>query len=179
MAQQATTYRINRLAKDFNIKSKDILDILARVGLDGKTHMAILEPAEFNLFLETVTSENQISNIDDYVRGDAVIPRKTPKKKAEPEKKDTSAPESVGEEPVVEEPAKKEPPKTSETAKKVPEPPKTQPAKQQKQPTSQPKAEPESAKPQAQAESAQSQPSPVRGTPVLPNRNGASAGGDG
>ena len=47
MAQQATTYRINRLAKDFNIKSKDIIDLLASVGLEGKTHMAILEPAEF------------------------------------------------------------------------------------------------------------------------------------
>ena len=82
MAQQATTYRINRLAKDLNIKSKDILDLLTEAGLDGKTHMAILEPAEFNLFIDVMTKENQITNLDEYVKGEAVIPRKTPKKSA-------------------------------------------------------------------------------------------------
>ena len=91
MAQQATTYRINRLAKDLNIKSKDILDMLTEAGLDGKTHMAILEPAEFNLFMQLATSKSQISNLDEYVKGEAVIPRKAPKKaKVEKDKADSA-----------------------------------------------------------------------------------------
>ena len=91
MAQQATTYRINRLAKDLNIKSKDILDMLTEAGLDGKTHMAILEPAEFNLFMQLATSKSQISNLDEYVKGEAVIPRKAPKKaKVEKDKTDSA-----------------------------------------------------------------------------------------
>ncbi len=80
---QATTYRINRLAKDFNLKSKDIIDLLAEHGLEGKTHMAMLEPAEFSLLIELITSQNQITNLDAYVKGDAVIERRVPKKKAE------------------------------------------------------------------------------------------------
>ena len=86
MAQQATTYRINRLAKDFNVKSKEILDILKDYGFEGKTHMAILEPNEFNLFMELFTSENQISNIDEYVKGEAVIPRRQPRKSVDMDK---------------------------------------------------------------------------------------------
>lgn len=83
MAQQATTYRINRLAKEFNLKSKDIIDLLAAHGLEGRTHMAILEPAEFNLFIELITSQNQITNLDAYVKGEAVIPKKVPKEKTD------------------------------------------------------------------------------------------------
>ncbi len=79
---QATTYRINRLAKEFNLKSKDIIDLLAQNGLEGRTHMAILEPSEFNLFIELMTSQNQITNLDAYVKGEAVIPKKVAKEKA-------------------------------------------------------------------------------------------------
>ncbi len=90
MAQQATTYRINRLAKEFNLKSKDIVDLLAENGVEGKTHMAILEPAEFNLLIELMTAKNQITNLDAYVKGEAVIPKKVSK-----EKNDTNKTESV------------------------------------------------------------------------------------
>ncbi len=92
MAQQATTYRINRLAKEFNLKSKDIIDLLAEHGLEGKTHMAILEPAEFNLFIELITSQNQITNLDAYVKGEAVIPKKVSKEKTDAAKIEEAAP---------------------------------------------------------------------------------------
>lgn len=95
MAQQATTYRINRLAKDLNLKSKDIIDLLAENGIEGKTHMAILEPAEFNLFMELVTSQNQISNLDEYVKGEAkIIPKKATKEKDKEKDKETSSAKS-------------------------------------------------------------------------------------
>lgn len=77
---QATTYRINRLAKDFNIKSKDILKLLKDYGYENKTHMAVLEPEDFNLFIELLTGANQINNIDGYVKGEIKIPRLVPKK---------------------------------------------------------------------------------------------------
>ena len=79
---QATTYRINRLAKDFNIKSKDILELLKDYGFENKTHMAVLEPEAFNLFIELLTGANQIKNIDGYVRGEMIIPRLVPKRRS-------------------------------------------------------------------------------------------------
>ncbi|MCD8002692.1 MAG: translation initiation factor IF-2 [Clostridia bacterium] len=105
MAQQNTNYRINRLAKDFNVKSKDILDLLGKYGIEGKTHMAVLEPSEFNLFLEVITVENQLDDLDSYVSGKTYIPRKavTEKKKAADE---TPAAEKQVEVPVT--PAKDE-----------------------------------------------------------------------
>ena len=100
MAQQATTYRINRLAKEFNLKSKDIVDLLAENGVEGKTHMAILEPAEFNLLIELITAKNQITNLDAYVKGEAVIPKKVSKDKSDADKTEAVEPEKH-DEPVV------------------------------------------------------------------------------
>lgn len=153
MAQQATTYRINRLAKDLGIKSKDIIDLLAGVGLEGKTHMAILEPAEFNLFIETVTKENQISNLDEYVKGEATIPRKTSKKKAAPEIEETVKPEPVEE---------KAEPAPDTKAEPVSEEKTSEPVRREETPA-------EAEKPSVPEVPA---PAPKRGTPVLPNRNG-------
>ncbi len=71
---QAPMFRINQLAKDFDIKSKDLIKILEEVGVTGKKTMAILEPEEFNLFLDTLTKENQIQDIDGYLHGKTRIP---------------------------------------------------------------------------------------------------------
>ncbi len=124
MAQQATTYRINRLAKDLNLKSKDILDLLAENGLEGKTHMAILEPAEFNLFMELITSQNQIANIDSYAKGDTVIDSRASGKKpaeAEAEAPKTAAPETKKLEPAAPKAEEKATPKAeSKPAPKAP-----------------------------------------------------------
>ncbi len=184
MAQQATTYRINRLAKDFNIKSKDIIDLLASVGLEGKTHMAILEPAEFNLFIESITRENQITNLDEYVRGEATIPRKTPKKSAEQAEKADAAP-TEGESAKAEE--KKTAPEKKPESKQA-EKPEAKPAEKQepKHERHEPKpAESQGAKPAEKTEPkpaadtkttesapTQSTTTPTRGTPVLPGKNG-------
>ncbi len=181
MAQQATTYRINRLAKDFNIKSKDIVDMLTAVGLEGKTHMAILEPAEFNLFIETVTKNNQISNLDEYVKGEAKIPRKTPKKApakevtpanpgAEPEKKpvpeasaSASSNANANASASASANAKAEAPSAERAApESKPEPAhKDAPVQNVKEPAG-----------QTAGQAAPAESSPSRGTPVLPNRNG-------
>ncbi|MCI8473327.1 MAG: translation initiation factor IF-2 [Clostridiales bacterium] len=67
-------FRINQLAKDFDIKSKDLITALEEEGITGKKSMANLEPEEFNLFMDTLTKENQIADIEGYLHGKTHIP---------------------------------------------------------------------------------------------------------
>ena len=71
---QAPMFRINQLAKDFDIKSKDLITALEEEGITGKKSMANLEPEEFNLFMDTLTKENQIADIEGYLHGKTRIP---------------------------------------------------------------------------------------------------------
>ena len=41
---QAPMFRINQLAKDFDIKSKDLITALEEKGITGKKSMTTLEP---------------------------------------------------------------------------------------------------------------------------------------
>ena len=68
-------FKINQLAKDLGIKSKDILDTLAEKGINAKTQGA-LEGREFDILMETLTKKNQIKDIDSYIFGDTYIPSK-------------------------------------------------------------------------------------------------------
>ena len=60
MATTSEKYRINALAKDFNLKSKDLITILDNAGFAGKTHMAVLEENELSIIFETLTQNNQV-----------------------------------------------------------------------------------------------------------------------
>ena len=71
---QAPMFRINQLAKDFDLKSKDLIKMLEEVGITGKKTMTNLEPEEFNLFLDALTKENQIQDIEGYLHGKTHIP---------------------------------------------------------------------------------------------------------
>lgn len=53
-------YRINALAKDFDIKSKDIVDILNDSGHPGRSHMTSLEEEELSIIFEVMTQNNQV-----------------------------------------------------------------------------------------------------------------------
>ena len=68
-------FKVNQLAKDLGIKSKDILDTLAEKGITAKTQGA-LEGREFDILMETLTRKNQIKDIDSYIFGDTYIPSK-------------------------------------------------------------------------------------------------------
>ena len=52
--------RINDLSKDFGLKNKDVIDLLAQYGYEGKTHTATLEGDEFSVFFEALTQKNQV-----------------------------------------------------------------------------------------------------------------------
>ncbi len=94
MAISKTPMKISALAKDFNLKSKDVIDVFAALGVEKKTSGTV-DPEEFSAFLEHITTENQISNMSDYLAGKADIVRekapKEPKEKKEATAKSTSA----------------------------------------------------------------------------------------
>ena len=70
--------KANQLAKDLNLKSKDIIDMMAEKGIELKTQKS-LEPHEFNVLFDALTSAHQIEGIDDYIDGVTFIPSKLEK----------------------------------------------------------------------------------------------------
>ena len=89
MAQ--TQYKVNQFAKDLNMKSKDIVDILEAKNISVKSQ-ATLDAAQFNVLFEALTTANQIVGIEDYIDGITQIPsaKKVPEKK-DVEKKEPAA----------------------------------------------------------------------------------------
>ncbi len=95
MADIKTQFKINKLAKDMGLKSKDLTDLLAKHGKEVTSQKA-LEPVEFDILMDTLTRENQIDDIGKYLDGVTHIPVKkkavkAPKAETEPAK-ETSEP---------------------------------------------------------------------------------------
>ena len=92
----STQYKVNQLAKDLDLKTKEIVELMSGAGIEVKTQKT-LQPEEFDVFLNLVTKANQISNIDEYLDGVTYIPSKIKEEpKAEPkveEKKEEAKPE--------------------------------------------------------------------------------------
>ena len=87
MAANSKQIKINTLAKDFNMKTKDVIDILAQAGIDKKTSGTI-DTDELSVFLNCATTGNQVTNMSDYLAGKAEIP-KEPVKETESSTKTT------------------------------------------------------------------------------------------
>ena len=68
-------FKVNKMAKDLGMKSKDLSDILTDHGIEVKTQRT-LEPQEFDVLFETLTRSHQITNIEDYLDGVTCIPSK-------------------------------------------------------------------------------------------------------
>ena len=75
--------KIVQIAKDFNLKTKDVTDFLKLMGLDKKSG-ASLDDVEYEAFLAKITEENQAEAIDEYAEGTAKLIVSKPEKKAEP-----------------------------------------------------------------------------------------------
>lgn len=69
--------KVNQLAKDLGLKTKDLTDVFAEAGIEVKTQKA-LEPFELDLLLEKLTRANQVENIEDYIDGVTYIPSTKP-----------------------------------------------------------------------------------------------------
>ena len=79
---QVPMFRINQLSKDLDMRSKDLITKLEDAGLADKKSMTVLEADEANLLLDMLTKENQLSDIDGYVKGKTAIPNVKPSKAA-------------------------------------------------------------------------------------------------
>ena len=62
-------YKISVLSKNLNMKNKDLLDILVKVGITGKTHSGTLETYEFSMLFDYLTRNNQMVDINSYIMG--------------------------------------------------------------------------------------------------------------
>ena len=87
--------KITQITKDFDLKSKDVLDTFKELGIEKKTGGSA-DADEFELFLSHLTLKNQIKDLDAYRNGRTKIhssvekkekPAPTPKVEAKPEEK--------------------------------------------------------------------------------------------
>ena len=78
-------YKINTMAKDLNMKSKDLLDLFTKLGMTGRKHSSVVETEEFNVVMEALTSKKQVANFDDYLAGKVTIARKDDASAPKPE----------------------------------------------------------------------------------------------
>ena len=74
--------KITQISKDFDIKSKDVLDTFKELGVDKKSGGSA-DKDEFELFLAHLTSKKQIKDINAYREGRTKIKSTTEKKKVE------------------------------------------------------------------------------------------------
>ena len=123
MAQ--ASIKISQISKDFNMKSKDVIDVFASdVGVEKKSG-ATVDKDEFELFLNKITNAHQIKNIDDYIMGTSTIAIKADSK---PEAEAKAVPAEAKEAKAAPAAAKAEkkpaaaPVKAEESAKKESEP---------------------------------------------------------
>ena len=76
-------FKINQMAKDMGLKSKELTDLLADKGIGDVKSQKTLSEQEFNVLLQSLTEANQVDNIYDYMDGKTCIPSKIAAKKAE------------------------------------------------------------------------------------------------
>ncbi|MBQ3150654.1 MAG: translation initiation factor IF-2 [Clostridia bacterium] len=121
-------YRVHEVAKDFNVKSNAVIELLAKYFDDAKKHMTALTETELDVLFESFTQEKQVESFDSYLALSEVKEEPKAKKEAkeEPEKE---AGEEAGEEPKTEaKPSQKKPEKKQEKKpEKKPEPKKEKP----------------------------------------------------
>lgn len=121
-------YRVHEVAKDFNVPSKEILDIVSKHFDGQKKSMTALEEAELDVIFEIVTQENSVENFDDYFAS-ANEPKKETKKEETEEKAEKAEPDNADakaeKKPTQTE--KKAPAKTAEQPKKKPKDPNAKP----------------------------------------------------
>ena len=82
-------YRIHEVAKDFNVTSKVISQILTDYIAPPKNHMQVLETPELDVIFEYMTQHNQAESLEEIFKTPAK-PAAPAKAKAEP-KSDSKA----------------------------------------------------------------------------------------
>ena len=75
-------YRVHEVAKDFNMTSKAITEILTKYATTPKNHMQVLEDGELSVIFEYLTQHNQCESMEDLFK----VPEKPAQPKAAPTK---------------------------------------------------------------------------------------------
>ena len=143
--------RISNMAKDLGVKTKAIIEILESKGIADKKPQSALTPDEFGLVLESMTRENQITNMAQYLSGEATI--------SIPEKKSAKKEEAKAEEPKVEAPRAEE--VKADAPKEEPK----------AEPKAEVKAEVKAEAPKAEAPKAEPKTEPAKPAQLRPNTN--------
>ena len=135
-------YRVHEVAKDFDIKSNIVVDLLSKHFDGQKKHMTALEEDELDLIFETFTKENEVDDLNDYFNF-APAPKKAKKEDAPAEEKAEEAPAAEVKEE--EKKAEQKPEKKAEKkAEKAPAPaPEKKEQKQEKKPEQKNEQKPE------------------------------------
>ena len=126
--------KITQISKDFNIKSKDVLDTFKELGIEKKSGGSA-DKDEFELFISALTEKHQIKDLDAYRNGRTKIKSAEEKKeKLAPKEEVKAAPAPKSEEkkatPAPKEEEKKPAPKaTVQNQERKPQP--QQPAQRQ------------------------------------------------
>ena len=69
-------FKINQMAKDMGLKSKELTDLLSDKGIGDVKSQKTLTEQEFNVLFQSLTEANQVDNINDYMDGKTCIPSK-------------------------------------------------------------------------------------------------------
>ena len=77
-------YRVHEVAKDFDMPSKDVVDLLAKYYDEPKKHMTALTNDELNLVFEHFTQTNSVADFNEYF----AMAQEAPKKPKVAEKKE-------------------------------------------------------------------------------------------
>ena len=131
-------YRVHEVAKDFDVSSKGVLEILNKYFDGQKKSMTALEETELDVVFEVFTKENSVENFDAYfaTANESKKEEKAeePKKEEKAEKKSADVPEEKGKNN-----DKKAEPKKEKAPEKAQQP-QNLPKKKEKNPNAQPQS---------------------------------------
>ena len=60
-------YRVHEVAKDFNLTSKVISEILTKYATTPKNHMQVLDTPELDLIFESLTQQYQVEDLEEVL----------------------------------------------------------------------------------------------------------------
>ena len=78
----ATKTKITELSKEFEMSSKDVIGLFHELGIEKNSGSSV-DDLEFQIFVQVLTLNNQIVNLDDYLDGKATLKANLPKPKKE------------------------------------------------------------------------------------------------
>ncbi len=134
-------YRVHEVAKDFDIKSNIVVDLLGKYFDGQKKHMTALEEDELDMIFETFTKENEVADLNEYFNF-VKLEKKAKKEATEEEPAQAPAAEEKKEEAAaVAKQEKKEQPALAKAEKQERKP------EQKKAPDKKPEAKKEERKP--------------------------------